>query len=110
MIFKHEIDNENFKGHVVIDMPTFSERIKKSKEISYTIVDGEYKQREAIDQYEDLCAFGISRVKEIYIVCGEKTFTNIEELLIYEEGKEIATGIFRILLNGASLGKKLPTQ
>ena len=106
MNYTHKVDTENFKGEVIIELLPWKERIAKTKEVSYEIVNGELKERSDFDKGAMALEISLSRVKSVSVKNGENEITSIDELLNYKEGMEVAREIQSIILNGISIEKK----
>ena len=107
MIVKHNVDTEQMKGFIEVDLLPWKERISKSKELLYKTEDGKLVDRDDLERYELAIDFAVSRVKNVGITLNDgQKVTSVEELMIYKEGTKIMNEISNVVLNGVSLEKK----
>ena len=106
MNYKHKVNTENFTGEVTIELLPWKERIAKTKEVSYEIINGELKERSDFDKGALALEISLDRVREVSIKANDTEITSVEEMLNYKEGMEVARQIQSVVLNGISLEKK----
>lgn len=106
MNYTHKVETDNFKGEVTIELLPWKERVSKTKEVSYEIVNGELKERSDFDKGAMALDISLSRVRSVLVRSGDAEITSIDDLLNYREGMEIAREIQNVVLNGISIEKK----
>lgn len=101
MIIKTEIKNQNFEGHVEIDVPRFKERMELVKKVS---LEGNELSNN-VTQASLLVDLAYEKTKSLSIKHKSgKEFNSIEELEVYKDGIEAIYLIGSFVINGIPLG------
>jgi len=114
MLHKHtptfEIDGKKeFTGHVTVTLLKYKDRLKKLKEMNFSLVDGN-KYEMASGQIDSIIK--MVEIAEAHIVHVDlkresdgQEYKSIEDLQYDMDGARILNEIASVIINGAQLGK-----
>lgn len=107
MIFTQNVDTDELKGKIEVDLLPWNERISKSKELLYKLDGDKLVDREDLERYELAIKFAVERVKSVDLVTNDgQKVSSVDELMMYKEGTKLMNDISSTMINGVSLAKK----
>ena len=105
---KYEVKAKGWSGHVMIDMPSYKEKLAILKEVNIKVGAGGAVASDdnAMEMVEKLYAKMEKLVKAVDLVHeGGTEVKSLDDLGYYAEGQEVIQEIQGVLTQGISLGK-----
>lgn len=101
-----ECKEGKLKGHVVIDMPNYIQRLQYVKECNFQVKDGEVSYGvNNIDALVKMIEVAKKHVKEVHLKKGKEEFKSFDDLLDDAEMDGVVNEVAGAILNGIKLGK-----
>jgi hypothetical protein len=112
IIITKKIKTEFLEGHIKIKALTYPERIVHSKKSMTSVSDSEktlqYVATESLDRAQEYYELAKAKITEMQIKINHDEYggevSNIDELILYEEGNNVIMDIAKELIAGISLG------